>query len=171
MRILQLQSHLSDEELKSMLKEKRSDLSYPKWQVLYLIQVGIQTSASVISPLVNLSVHTIYKVVEGYNLHGPSFIATKPRGGRRRFALTLDQEAKLLERLKEKASNGMIKSANDIRVEVEKVTKRAVSDDYIWDLLNRHGWKKKKPRPHHPKSNVAVQEDFKKNSPSYWMPA
>ena len=60
---------------------------------------------------------------------------------------------------------------NDIRALVgAKVGKgKGVSDDYLWDLLKRNGWKKKMPRPHHPKRNQAEQQEFKKNSPGVWL--
>ena len=60
---------------------------------------------------------------------------------------------------------------NDIRKVVEKKVGQSVSDDYLWDLFKRHNWKKKAPRPQHPKKQQAKQEEFKKNSPSFWSPA
>lgn len=45
-----------------------------------------------------------------------------------------------------------------------------MSDDYIWDLFKRHNWKKKMPRPEHPKKNKMAQEEFKENSLKYWQP-
>jgi hypothetical protein len=32
---------------------------------------------------------------------------------------------------------------------------------YVHDVLKRHGWRKVDPRPHHPKYNIAIQNDFK----------
>lgn len=171
MRTLKLKSYLSDEALKKKMQEMRTDLSYPKWQVLYLIQVGMQTSASVIAPLVNLSVHSVYKIIEGYNLKGVSSVQTKARGGRRRSLMTLEMEIKLMKGLEADALKGKIKSGVEIQERVKKIVKKEVSDDYIWDLLKRHGWSKKKPRPHHPNGDKKVRDEFKKNSPSYWLPA
>jgi hypothetical protein len=129
MRRLILTNHLSDDELKQYLKENKNSLSFPKWQTLYLIQIDKVDKASLISPLVNLSVHTIYKVVEGYNLKGKLFINTKPRGGRRRSLLSHEDEVKLLDRFKHKAMMGKVKSGNDIKSEVEKLVNKEVSDD------------------------------------------
>ena len=85
--------------------------------------------------------------------------------------LSLDDEARLLNAIEQKAARGLIKTANDIRVMVEAKVGKPVSDDYLWDLLNRNGWKKKMPRPHHPKRNVAEQLEFKKNSLIVWLPS
>jgi transposase len=145
-------------------------MDHSRWQLLYLIQIGGQHKADVLAPLVDLSVHSVYKIVERYNREGPSSISCKPRGGRRRSLLTLEQEEALFASLEQKALKGALKTAGDIRAIVEKATGRMVSDDYLWDLLKRHGWKKKMPRPHHPKSSRQQQEDFKKNSPNVWMP-
>lgn len=171
MRTLQLKPFLSDEALKKRMLEMRGDLSYPKWQVLYLIQVGMLTSASVISPLVNLSVHSVYKIVEGYNLQGVSFIQTKARGGRRRSLMSMEMEIKLMKELESDALKGKIKSGSEIQERVKKIVNKDVSDDFIWDLLKRHGWSKKKPRPQHPRGDKNARDEFKKNSPSYWLPA
>lgn len=145
-------------------------MDHSRWQLLYLIQIGGQCKADVLAPLVNLSVHSVYKIVERYNREGPSSVHCKARGGRRRSLLTLEQEEALFASLEQKALKGELKTAGDIRAIVEKKVGRVVSDDYLWDLLKRQGWKKKMPRPHHPKSSKQQQEDFKKNSPNAWMP-
>jgi transposase len=170
MRSLQLKDHLSDADLRSRLVSSRGTMDHSRWQLLYLIQIGGQHSADVLAPLVDLSVHSVYKIVEGYNREGPSTVRCKQRGGRRRSLLTLEQEEDLFVSLEQKALKGELKTAGDIRALVEKTAGRVVSDDYLWDLLKRNGWKKKMPRPHHPKSNRQQQEDFKKNSPNVWMP-
>ncbi|MBX3240327.1 MAG: winged helix-turn-helix domain-containing protein [Chitinophagaceae bacterium] len=92
------------------------------------------------------------------------------REGRRRFLLSVEEEAGLFNGFEQKAAQGLIKTANDIRAIVETKVGKKVSYDYLWDLLNRNGWKKKMPRPHHPKRNIAEQQAFKKNSPTIWLP-
>ena len=170
MRSLQLVSHLTDTEIKEKLSQNREDLTNSRWQIIYLIQVGKMTSAEVLAPIVDLSVHSIYKIVEKYNLDGPSSIFYKPKGGRRKAYLTLEEEKELFVSLEDKASKGQIKAAGDIRLIVEKKVGHTISDDYLWDLFQRNGWKKKMPRPHHPKRSLEDQLEFKKNSPRIWSP-
>jgi transposase len=136
-----------------------------------MIQVGDIHSAQTISPLVNLSKPSIYKIVEHYNKSGLQSIKYSPRGGRRRSLLSLEEEVKLLATIEDKASKGLVKTANDMRAIVEQKVGKSVSDDYLWDLLHRHGWKKKMPRPHHPKRSLSDQEAFKKNSLTRWQPS
>ena len=171
MRSLQVIHHLKDSKVSSKLSDSRGTPSHTRWQIIYLIQVGDIHSAELLAPLVNLSVHSIYKIVESYNQSGASALVYKQKGGRRRSLLSLTQEASLFASLETLASKGLIKTANDIRNAVEQKTGKPVSDDYIWDLLHRNGWKKKMPRPHHPKRSIEEQTDFKKNSPKSWSPS
>ena len=82
----------------------------------------------------------------------------------------MDEEQALFTSFEQMAGKGKLKTANDMRSMVEKKVGKPVSDDYLWDLLHRHGWKKKMPRPHHPKRTKEEQADFKKNSPKNWAP-
>lgn len=170
MRSLQVVNHFTNSALHNQLSLARGSLNHSRWQIIYLIQVGNIHSAELLSPVVNLSVHSIYKIVEAYNRVGAAAFTCKPKGGRRRSLLSRDQEAALFASLEQRAAKGLVKTANDIRSIVEKKVGREVSDDYLWDLLNRNGWKKKMPRPHHPSRNVGEQEEFKKNSPKNWSP-
>jgi transposase len=170
MRSLQVVNHLSDAKVQSRLSASRSTANHSRWQIIYLIQVGNIHVAELLVPLVNLSAHSIYKIVESYNRSGAEALVCKQRGGRRRSLLSLNEEASLFASLESLASKGLLKTANDIRTAVEQKTGRPVSDDYIWDLLHRNGWKKKMPRPHHPKRSIEEQAEFKKNSPKSWTP-
>ena len=168
MRTVQLTSHLTNEQLIEKLSFTRGSPDFSRWQILYLIQVAKQSSADIISPLVGLSKPSIYKIVEGYNKQGPSAIKCKSRGGRRNAFLSVEDEERLFINLEEQASKGLIKTANDIRQVVELKVGKHVSDDFLWDLLHRNGWKKKMPRPHHPKRNIKEQGEFKKNFLKTW---
>ncbi len=170
MRSLQVFPHCSNAVVQKKLSESRGSSSHSRWQIIYLIQVGRLHTAELIAPLVNLSVHSIYKIVEAYNLNGVTALVYKQKGGRRRSLLSVGEEADLFISLEALASKGLIKTANDIRNVVEQKVGKAVSDDYLWDLFHRNDWKKKMPRPHHPKRSLEEQAAFKKNSPKHWSP-
>ncbi|MBO9618994.1 MAG: winged helix-turn-helix domain-containing protein [Niabella sp.] len=171
MRTLKVINHLNDAALKEKLSITAGKPEFSRWQILYLIQVAGIESAETIAPLVNLSKQSIYKIVEGYNKSGVQGIKYTQRGGRRRCFLSVEQEASLLVSIEQKAAKGLVKTANDIRAMVEQRVGQNVSDDYLWDLLNRNNWKKKMPRPHHPKRDIEEQQAFKKNSPTVWLPS
>jgi transposase len=170
MRSLELVKHLEDSDITIKLSQSRNELTYSRWQVLYLIQVGKINNASLLGPITNLSTSSIYKIVEAYNKMGIEAIQCKPRGGRRNAYLSIDEEKAIFTSIKDKANSGKVKTANDIRKIVEEKLGKKISDDYLWDLFKRNGWKKKVPRPYHPKRNLEAQEEFKKNSPTVWMP-
>jgi len=170
MRTLQLRDHLTNDQLIEKLSSSRGTSDFTRWQILYLVQVAKQVSADIISPLVGLSKPSIYKIVERYNKEGPLAIKCKLRGGRRNALLSVNEEEQLFINLEEQASKGLIKTANDIREVVELKVGKAVSDDFLWDLLHRNGWKKKMPRPHHPKRDIKQQAEFKKNFLKSWKP-
>ena len=69
------------------------------------------------------------------------------------FWLNFIQKINTFYSIKTKAKEGSIIVAKHIRKIVEAKVGKAVSDDYLWDLFNRHNWKKKMPRPEHPKCN------------------
>jgi len=171
MRTLQLQPHLTDIELKDFLSSSSGKPEFNRWQILYMVQIAGIHSAAVISPLVDLSLSSIYKIVGAYNKLGAAGISYTPRGGRRRSLLSAEDETILLDSIAEQASKGLVKTANDMRAIVEAKVGKAVSDDYLWDLFNRNGWKKKMPRPHHPNRSKEKQEEFKKNSRNVWLPS
>lgn len=171
MRQLQLANHLSDAELTEQLQSSRGKPEFTRWQILYMVQVGRLTAAELIAPLVSLSKPSIYAIVQKYNKLGSGAIKVSPRGGRRHSLLSLSEEQELLRTIEQKAAAGLVKTAFDIKELVEQKVGKSVSDDYLWDLLKRHGWKKKMPRPHHPKRDTAAQEAFKKNSPNAWRPS
>jgi transposase len=170
MRSLELTKHVEDSYLVNKLNDNRNELTYSRWQLLYLIQVGKINNASLLVPITNLSTSSIYKIVESYNKEGVETIQCKKRGGRRNAYLTINEEKTIFLSIKSSANSGKVKTANDIRKIVEDKLGKKVSDDYLWDLFNRNGWKKKVPRPYHPKRDLKAQEEFKKNSPKVWMP-
>jgi len=170
MRSLQVFPHCSNAVVQKNLSGSRGSGSHSRWQIIYLIQVGNLHAADLLAPLVNLSVHSIYKIAEAYNLAGVTALACKEKGGRRRALLSVEEEADLFASLEVLASKGLIKTANDIRSRVEQKVGKGVSDDYLWDLLHRNDWKKKMPRPCHPKRSLEEQAAFKKNSPKNWHP-
>jgi len=115
----------------------------------------------------------VYKAVEQYNKIGADFTDDINWGGRRLATsiMSFEEENKMMNDLKLKAVEGKILVAKHIKKVIEKKVGKQVSDDYIWDLFKRHNWKKKMPRPEHPKRNKVAQEEFKKNSLKYWQPS
>lgn len=169
MRTLQLTKEISPLEIKNNMQASKSLADYKRWQIIFLV-CSYTVDADFVSDITGYSKASIYSVVQQFNKDNKSDVTTQKRGGRRRFLLTLEQEQIFMSGLEERALQGKILSYLDIKKLVEKEVNSTVSDDYIWDLFKRNGWTKHSPRPHHPKRDLAKQDEFKKNSKSVWLP-
>ena len=172
MRILKLIPHLTTSELSSKLSSCSSVHQRSYWQILLSVSFNPNKKAEEYASFLCVTKSKVYKVVELYNKEGACFTENLNWGGRRSKTshMSFEDEKMMMNDLKIKAIEGKILVAKHIRKIVEKQVGKAVSDDYIWDLFKRHNWKKKMPRPEHPKRNKVAQEEFKKNSPKYWQP-
>lgn len=84
--------------------------------------------------------------------------------------MTFDAEKEFLEPWAEPAKAGGILVVSVIRAALAQRLDRPVKPSVVYRLLERHGWRKVAPDTHHPKSNPAVQEDWKKNFPRHGLP-
>ena len=91
-------------------------------------------------------------------------------GGRRRELMPLDEEKKFLEPWELQAKDGGILVVSGIRAALAQHLGRPVKASVVYRLLERHGWRKVAPDTHHPKSDPAVQEEWKKNFRKHWQP-
>lgn len=173
MRILQLQPHLTTSELSVKLSTCSRVHQRSYWQILLSVSFNPNKKAEEYASFLGVTKSKIYKVVELYNKEGAGFLEHIKWGGRRAATshMSFEEEEKMMTALKTKAKAGKVLVAKHIRKIVEAKVGKAVSDDYIWDLFKRHNWKKKTPRPEHPKKNKAAQDEFKKNSLRHWQPS
>jgi hypothetical protein len=76
--------------------------------------------------------------------------------------MTLSAEKVLLASFAKAAGAGEMLNIQDLKVAYEKAIGHPTSNSTIYNLLNRHGWRKLMPRPFHPKRDPAAQDTFKK---------
>lgn len=141
------------------------------WHIILSITHNPGKEAKEYAAFLGTNTPHIYRVVQRFNKYGVNAF-NRAWGGRReqRALMTLNQESSLMADLKQQALHGRILTMHDIREIVEAAVGKKVSDDYLWDLFKRHNWKKKMPRPAHPKKNKEAQEEFKKNC-RIWCPS
>jgi transposase len=169
LRATKIADHLSAENLKEMMLDSQSKEQFQRWQTIYIIKSkGLCPEET--AEIVGVSTGTVHQWVHRYNHGGPEDYVLKGRGGRRTSYMTLEQESALLEEFTEDAARGLLITAGDVQRRILEKTGREVSDDFVYDLFSRHGWRKIVPRPKHPKSRKEQQEAFKKNSPRLWNP-
>jgi transposase len=169
MRSIHLEAHLSTEELERHARQAQTRGAFQRFQALYLIQAQ-HLSAPAVAKALQVSTAAIHQWVHLYNHGGVEGIALKGRGGRRRAYLTLEEEAALLEDLRFRAGEGLLITAKAVREQAHRRLGHPVSEDYAYDVLHRHGWRKIAPRPAHPESDPEKQEAFKKSFPTWSRP-
>jgi transposase len=92
-------------------------------------------------------------------------------GGRRRAAMSLQQEREFLEPWAEQSADGGMLIIAPLRAALAQRLGRSVTHSVVYRLLARHDWRKVAPDTRHPKSDPSVQEEWKKNSQKCWQPA
>jgi transposase len=160
----QIEPHLDTDELVQWVRESNSRDSYKKRLAIWLTHIG-PFHAKQISTMLQVSVQSVWLWVSQYNRYGPDGLERKGRGGRRWSYISWAAEESLLRSFFERASRGGIITAKQMHPEVCKAVGKEVSLDYVYRMLYRHSWRKVGPRPRHIKTDVNVQDDFKKNSP------
>jgi len=96
---------------------------------------------------------------------GGTISKKSPQGGRRRENLTPAEEAEFLAPFQEKAKDGGILIVSEIKATLDVRLGRKVSLASVYNLLHRHNWRKLAPDKRHPKSDMAIQDEWKKNCP------
>ncbi len=162
MRKIKLTDHLTDEELAERMELSENKNQFRRWQAVYLIQTQGLSSAQV-AEIVRVKPATVLQWVHLYNNNGEEALILKGRGGRRRCHMSYDEEISFLKESEKEACKGYVITAKIIRQKAEEKLGYEVSEDYAYDLFHRHQWKKKSPRPCHPKADKSKQEEYKKN--------
>jgi len=165
--------HINDtlpiEEIKRRMISSKDIQERNRWQGLYLAKAK-GFSANEIADMIGVSVFTVNKWVYNYNRKGEESIYSQKRGGNRTSYLSWEEEEALLSEIAKRAEKGQIVIVRMIKTEIESKLGHAVSKDYPYDLLHRHGWRRVVPRPKHPKQDPEKQDEFKKNSRNTWRP-
>jgi hypothetical protein len=91
-------------------------------------------------------------------------------GGRRHCVMSMEQEKEFLAQWEAPAAEGGVLSVPPIHAALVKRLGRDGPISTTYRMLARHGWRKIQPDTKHPKSDPAVQEEYKKNSPKRWRP-
>lgn len=123
-------------------------------------------TAEEIAIILRIHPRTVEKHHDRYFTEGlAAFDAKKPgiQKGVPRYT-TIETEKALFTELKEKAEQGEILKAGQIKPMYEKRIGRQIGKSMIYKVLKRNGWSKKEPRPGHPQGNEAEKEAFKKTS-------
>jgi transposase len=166
-----LKPHLGVAQVRERLYQSKNGHHASYWQIILSVISNPGKSAKDYCTYLGISDTKFYRIVSLYNKQGASFCEALQWGGRRekRCLLSVEEEKTLLQGWETTTLEGGLLVAKQLRTVVEQKVGHRISDDYLWDLLSRHGWRKKAPRPEHPKAGEAIEgkrEAFKKKSPN-----
>jgi len=155
--------HHSEQQLQRVLdQELRADLAKRLRTVLLATQ-GF--TAPEIATCTGFSRRMVQKWVERYNAEGLAGLETKSGRGRKP-PLTPEQEEQLQHRLDAGPlpEDGVCTlRGQDVRRILEREYGQLRCLSAVYGLLHRLGYSSLVPRPQHPESDPAAQEEFKKN--------
>ncbi len=153
--------HLTSEDVKQMMKTTTGFWRVQKWLIVYNALNYPRTSKE-ISEHLAVTESLVHKTISEYNRFGAKAIETVGKGGRRNAYLTVEEEREFMEGFIQKAQKGEIATAAEIKAAYEKIIGKTIHKTTIYRLLERNGWRKVVPLPHHPQKDKQAQESFKK---------
>lgn len=90
------------------------------------------------------------RLIAKYFSEGLEAILGRKRQGNNRN-IPYDVEANFVNEFIEQAKKGHLTTVKDIKAAYENLVGHKIGNGHIYVILNRHGWRKIKPRPAHPK--------------------
>ena len=107
---------------------------------------------------------TVYRRKGDFLIRGEAALRTDGWGGRRNAHLSVDEEASFVAEFEDAARSGELVTAKAMLQALSEKAGRTVGRTTLYEMLQRHGWRKVVPRPRHPKADPARQEAFKETS-------
>jgi transposase len=117
-----------------------------------------------IAEAMGVSLSTVNRAHMDYDHGGIKALKPKPSGGRLRENMTVAEEKVLLAGFANAAGAGEMLNIHDFKRAYEQAIGHPTSNSTVYNLLDRHGWRKLMPRPFHPKRDVEAQNAFKKTA-------
>jgi transposase len=144
-------------QLKTALRWKIPDAQRQRLQMV-LLREGNMTQPA-IAEAMGVSLSTVNRAHMAYDHGGIKALKPKPCGGRQRQNMTIAAEQALLARFAKAAGAGEMLNIHDLKSAYEQAIGHPTSNSTIYNLLDRHRWRKLMPRPFHPQRDVAAQND------------
>jgi transposase len=150
------------EQIKQAFKTS-TDAKEQKRLLCLKLRMELGLSSKQIAQILECSEIQVRSVISKYGRSGLESILKGKQGGNHRN-LSFHEEDELLAPFLSEAKSGKILVVSDIHKAYETRLGRAAPLSTTYRLLDRHGWRKIKPRPKHPKSKPEEFEAYKKNS-------
>jgi transposase len=164
------QTFISSEEVqraKQLRDQAATVAEYRKaLSVILVAEYGLDADRA--AELLGTSRRTIFR--DRSNIRNQDDTFKKTWGGRRNSSMNIEEEREFLSQWKEKSAAGGVLTVPPIHAALVERLGHDIPMSTTYRLLARHGWRKVQPDTKHPKSDPAMQDEFKKNSPKRWLP-
>ena len=135
------------QEIKAKEKETRDKRVSKRLKVLMLRYEG--KSNSEIATKLDISTDRLSHLISEYKRVGlVEYVRSKYTGNHRN--MSYEEEQAILDRFSAEADAGQIITVKEIKAVFDEKLGRDTGRGYIYMLLERHGWRKLKPRSRHP---------------------
>lgn len=161
--------YTKDEILQAQkLRDEATTATELRQALSVLLMASFKFDAEQAAELLGTSRRTIFR--NRSKIRNQDGVDLKSWGGRRRSVLTLEEEKEFLSTWETEAKAGGVLSVPRIHSALIERLGRDIAVSTTYRMLARNKWRKVQPDTKHPKSDPAIQDDFKKNSRSLWMP-
>lgn len=155
----------TEEQISEIIEaEKCISKKYETKRILVLRLVAVdKLKSKEIAKVVGYNKATIDNIISRYYKEGiESMLGENRKGGNKRY-LSEEEAAELLKPFEEKAENGHMLVASEIKKVYESRVGKEVPDSTVYRMIARQKWRKVMPRSKHPKSKPEEFDAYKKN--------
>jgi transposase len=151
------------DSLGERLKQARTKSEFQRVQCVWL-RASLNLPSNQVAVAIGWHPNSVKKLQAQYFLKGGVALDVSKPGGRFRENMSVEEEKAFLAPFFERAKDGGVIVANEIKIAYERQIGHKVPKSTIYRMLDRHDWRKIVPRPRHPQKDPMKEEDFKKTS-------
>ncbi len=161
-RSLTIEPHLSIEQLKRGYTQATHPTQARHYQTIWLLSEGRKTSE--VAQITGYSLNWIYELVRSYNRQGSEAIGDKRAENQGKKPLLDDhQQALLWQALQQAPEDGGVWSGPKVAMWMSELLGHQVHPQRGWEYLKGLGYRLRRPRPHHRKSDEVEHHEWKKS--------
>ncbi len=160
---MEMKHRYSEKDLEIIKKARKANKDKQVERRLNALELQASgKSAKEIATITGFHPAYISQLMAKYRDGGIEAITGNHYGGNRRN-MSVEEEAKLLEPFRQRASQGQLIEISEIKAAYEKAVGHRIGGSQIYYVLRRHGWRKVMPRSKHPKkaSDEAIEASKK----------
>ena len=164
----QVQISSKDIQRAQQLRDQATTFADYRKAISLILVAELSLDANRIADLLGTSRRTVFR--DRDNIRNQDDSAKSSWGGRRHCSMTVEEEREFLAQWEEKATVGGVLTVPPIHAALVEHLGHGTPMSTTYRLFARHGWRKVQPDTKHPKSDPALQVEFKKNFPKQWLP-